>query len=435
VADASADRPGGPHTAGRTLTSLGSPERTDAPEPSATGARRGRAETTAGRGSRVPPRSGPPRRTGTWRGAPRWTWFAVAFGTLLVLFSGGVLIGLPAAVNHYAGDITQDGGLGDAADQGNSIDGPINLLLIGTDERPDAPDNVRADSIIVVHVNEAHDRAYLASIPRDSLVDIPAFPDTEYPGGQDKINAAFQFGFRSGGGREKGMELLADTVSDLAGGMKFDGAAIINFSGLKGVVKALGGVRMCVDEKVTSIHIGWNVETGKVGVPYYINDDGTPAGLRPNMKPQVYYPGCHNFKDWMALDYARQRDLLANNDGDYGRQRHQQQLIKAIMQKATTGGVLSSPTTISKLLNSLGNAITFYNNEVSITDWVFTLKGIKPDKLTMLKTNGGKFNAETVDGIWYEKLSDTSMDMLHAMNNDTVEEFVAANPTWVTPAS
>ncbi|WP_035854073.1 LCP family protein [Cryptosporangium arvum] len=370
-----------------------------------------------------------------WRGAPRWMWLAVAIGALLTIFSAGVLVGLPAAVDHYTGDITRKGGLGDAADQGHSIDGPLNLLLIGTDERPDAPDNIRADSIIVVHVNADHTKAYLASIPRDSLVDIPEFPDTRYPGGQDKINAAFQFGFRSGGGKSKGMELLANTVSDLAGGMKFDGAAIINFEGLRGVVRALGGVRMCVDEKVTSIHVGWNTQTGEVGVPYYINDDGTPAGRRENMRPQVYWPGCHEFKDWQALDYARQRDLLANNDGDYGRQRHQQQLIKAIMQKATSGGVISSPTKISKVLGSLGDALTFYNNDVSITDWVFTLKGIKPDQLTMVKTNGGKFNAEVVNGIWYERLSDTSMDLLRAMNDDRMDDFVAANPTWVTPTT
>ncbi|SHN43568.1 LCP family protein [Cryptosporangium aurantiacum] len=346
-----------------------------------------------------------------------------------------MLVVVPAAVDHYAGKITEDGGLGDSADTGNSIEGPINLLLIGTDERPDAPDNVRADSIIVAHINAAHDKVYLASIPRDSLVDIPEFPDTQYPGGRDKINAAFQYGFRSGGGREKGMELVANTVSDLAGGMKFDGAAIVNFEGLRGVVRALGGVRMCVDEKVTSIHIGWDKTTGKVGVPYYINDDGTPAGLRENMRPQVYYPGCHDFKDWQALDYARQRDLLANNDGDYGRQRHQQQLIKAILQKATSSGVITNPAKINDLLNSVGEAVTFYNNNVPITDWVFTLKGIKPDQMTMIKTNGGKFNAETVNGIWYEKLSDTSLELFRAMNNDTVDAFVQANPTWVTPAS
>ena len=35
---------------------------------------------------------------------------------------------------------------------------------------------------------------------------------------------------------------------------------------------------------------------------------------------------------WEALDYARQRYGLKN--GDYDRQRHQQQLIKAIAKKA-----------------------------------------------------------------------------------------------------
>ena len=110
-------------------------------------------------------------------------------------------------------------------------------------------------------------------------------------------------------------------------------------------------------------------------------------------------------------------------------------MIKAILEKTTSTGVIANPLTVNKVLNSIGDAITFYNNGVSITDWVFTLKDIKPDQMTMLKTNGGKFNAVTVNGIWYEKLSDTSLQLFRAMANDTVETFVAANPTWVTPTS
>jgi LCP family protein required for cell wall assembly len=358
------------------------------------------------------------------------------FGAVMAVFSGGTLIVVPLVLSHYTNQITHKGGLGDAGVTGTSIAGPINLLLVGIDERDDDPDGgARADSIIVAHVPASHDAVYLASIPRDSLVDIPPFEDTGYLGGKDKINAAFEFGFQKNGGRAKGLELLADTVSNLSGGLKFNGAAIINFDGLRSLIKAVGGVNLCVDEKVTSIHIGWNTVTGKEGVPYVLNSDGTVAYRKQNYRAQVYYPGCHQLNDWQALDYARQRDLLANHDADYGRQRHQQQLVKAILSKTMSTGVITNPLKVNKVLNSLGDAISFYNNGVSVTDWIFTLKGIKPGQLTMLKTNEGKFNPEIVDGRSYEVLSDTSLQLFQSMTNDDVASFVAANPTWVTPAS
>ena len=353
----------------------------------------------------------------------------------MLLSGGGYLLGT-ATLSHYGEKITHTGGLGDAGATGKSIDGPINVLLVGTDERDDDPSGgARADSIIVAHVPASHDAVYLASIPRDTLVDIPAFSDTNYPGGQDKINAAFQFGYRNDGGRAKGLELLADTVSQVSGGMKFNGAAIVNFDGLRSMIKAIGGVTLCVDEKVTSIHIGWNTVTGKEGVPYVLNSDGTVAYKKANYRAQVYYPGCQHLNEWQALDYARQRDLLANDDADYGRQRHQQQLIKAILAKTTSTGVITNPLKVNTVLNSLGDALSFYNNGVSLTDWIFTLKGIQPAQMTMLKTNNGTFNPETINGIWYEKLSDTSRQLLTSMTNDDVASFLAANPSWVSPAT
>jgi LCP family protein required for cell wall assembly len=384
---------------------------------------------------RTPPGK-PPKRHGVWARGPRWAWLLVIFGALLTVVSGGVLVIVPTAISHYGGKITHSGGLGDAAATGKSIDGPINILLVGLDERTDDPEGgARADSIIVAHVPADHSSVYLASIPRDSLVDIPAFSDTGYLGGQDKINAAFEFGYQKGGGRDKGLELLADTVKNLSGGLEFNGAAIINFGGMQNLIKAIGGINVCVDEKVTSIHVGWNTITGKEGVPYVLNSDGTVAYRKANYRAQVYYPGCQHMNNWQALDYARQRDLLANNDADYGRQRHQQQIIKAILAKTTSTGVITNPVKINSVLNSLGSALSFYNNGVSLTDWIFTLKGINPSKITMIKTNNGKFNSETVNGTSYEKLSDTSLQLFKSMADDDVASFVAANPTWVTPTS
>ncbi|MEV6932620.1 LCP family protein [Dactylosporangium sp. NPDC051485] len=361
-----------------------------------------------------------------------WARLSLVFGALLLLVSGGVLVGGNVLLNYYSDQITHEGGLGDAAATGATIDGPINLLLVGIDERIGNEEmGARADSIIVAHVPASHDAVYMMSIPRDTRVKIPASKETKYNGGTDKINAAFQFGYQNGGGRNNGLKLLAETVSNMAGGLKFHGAAIVNFDGFSGLVNALGGVHMCVDERVTSIHVGWNQKTGEEGVPYNFNADGIPTTLKPNMKPQVYEVGCHDFLPWQALDYVRQRDKMGNNDGDYGRQRHQQQFIKAMAKKATSGGVIANPIKVHEILGSVGKAVSFYNGEVHLSDWIFTLKDIDSDKMVTLRTNNGQYNPEKINGQLFESLDPTAVELLKSFGSDSVATFVASHPELI----
>jgi LCP family protein required for cell wall assembly len=371
-----------------------------------------------------------------------WAKLLLTFGVLLLLGSGGSLVGGKLLLDHYSSTVTHSGGLGSAAagqdqPQGNTIAGAINLLLVGIDEREGQPDmGARADSIIIAHVPATHDAVYLTSIPRDLRVKIPADKVSKYGGGQDKINAAFEYGYQKGGGRDEGLALLAETVSNLAGGLKFNGAAIVNFSGFSALVNALGGVHMCVDEPVTSVHTGWNTKTGVEGEPYNFDPNtGSPTSLKPNMRPLKYEVGCYDFAAWQALDYVRQRDKLGNNDADYGRQRHQQQFIKAMLTKATSAGVISNPATVVKVLNSVGKAVSFYNNNISLADWVFTLKGLKPDKMVTLKVNNGTFQTVVIGGQDYETLDANSQALLSAIGEDQVGAFVAQHPEMINSAA
>ena len=135
-------------------------------------------------------------RKGRRWSSPLWARLCLVIGLLLVFGSGASLVGGELLIARYAGAVDQQHLLGAAAATAKSIDGPINLLLVGIDERPnDSADGARADSIIIMHVPATHDHAYLVSIPRDTRVQIPAYAPTGYKGGADKINAAFQFGF------------------------------------------------------------------------------------------------------------------------------------------------------------------------------------------------------------------------------------------------
>jgi LCP family protein required for cell wall assembly len=369
---------------------------------------------------------------------PRWARIFIALGLLLILISG---VGLTAGrflTARYTGGVQQAHLLGKAAaprpaadgptPARTRIDGPINLLLVGIDERANDPaGGARSDSIIIVHIPANHDRAYLISIPRDSRVEIPPYGKTGYPGGTDKINAAFAYGFAGPGGRAGGFELLALTINQLTG-IRFDAGMIINFDGLRAVVDAIGGVGMCVDEETTSVHVGQDA-TGKIAAPYQlIPPDYHPLPIH-GVRPQVYHIGCQPLAGWQALDYVRQRELIP--DGDYGRQRHQQQLITALVKKIANAGMLTDPLATDRALLAIGSAVTFDGNGVSLPDWIFMLKNIEPNAITMVKTNGGQYNTQVVDGQDFEFLTDTTAGLFAAIRDDTLDAFVIAHPDWI----
>jgi LCP family protein required for cell wall assembly len=390
---------------------------------------------TIGAGTSAPQKTGAPGRPPTSRSPrdPLWARILVVAGALLMMTSGVAIIGEKYMVNRYTSAVKQRTFGGEAAVQHVSISGEINFLLAGVDERPDNGDSVRADSIIVLHVPASHDRAYLVSIPRDTYALIPRYSNpgknVHFAGSTEKINSAYMYG---GGTKANGFDLLALAVHQLTG-LRFNGGAVVNFQGFKDIVDALGGVDMTVDEKVTSIHLGRD-RTGKLTYPAYnIHADGTVGSPRPGIKAEVYEPGPHHFEGWQALDYCRQRDLLANDDGDYGRQRHQQQFLHAMMKGIASKGVITDPLKLDRVLRATAKAFTFYGQGISIEDWIFALKGIDPGKITMIKTNAGKFNTRTVAGAGsVEIFSDDSRALFADVQQDTIDTFLAQHPDWIS---
>ncbi len=373
----------------------------------------------------------PPRRD------PWWARLLIILGALLILASAGLFAGYQLLVTRVSGSVPQSDLLGDAGNRAAhhvTVNGPVTVLLVGIDTRPDQnpADQSRADSIIIVHVPAAHDQAFLVSIPRDTLVPIPADPATGWAGGSDKINAAFAYGSRNGGGVPGGVHLLGRTIKERYG-IGFDAAAVLDFAGFQQVVGVLGGVDMCVDEKVTSIHVGYTAD-GRVAVPFRQDADLSLHAV-PGVTPKVYEPGCRHLAAWEALDYTRQRELLAGGDGDYGRQRHQQQFIKAVVRQVLAAGVLSNPGRLSRVLDTVGRAMTTDNGGISLGDWLFAMRGIGAGDVLTVRTNGGQYATTVVPGVGaVETLTDTSLELLRSVREDTVATFVAAHPDWVAPS-
>lgn len=353
---------------------------------------------------------------------PLWARLLVTCGALLMLLSGGALVGGKVLIGQAVGSIGQDNLLGSAgkteAEGGRNLDGPIDMLLLGVDKRVDWKlEDTRADTIIILHIPASHDQAYLLSIPRDTEVQVPAFEKSGYPGGTAKATEVFFHGAQNGAGWAGGAQLMAQTIKNMTG-ISFDGAAIIDFNGFRGVIDALGSVRLCVDQQVTSHHLAW---VGGVGGKVRSIPDARKSG--EEWTPVVHKVGCREMRGWEALDFARQRYNLRN--GDYDRQRHQQQLIKAMAHKAMDRGVLANPLKVKRLIDAAGQAFTLDTGDVPIADFVFTLRGVTANDLLLLRTNNGTFSS---NGSGREVLTPVSREMFTAVRNDTLADFVINNP-------
>jgi LCP family protein required for cell wall assembly len=365
------------------------------------------------------PVASPPPVITKKRKAPLWARLMLIFGAVLMLVSGTGVVGSKLLIGSATSSVTQQNLLGDTkkttAQGGNDLKGPIDILLMGVDARKRwAVDDLRSDTLIVLHIPASHDQAYLVSIPRDTEMRVPAFAKSKYPGGVAKANEAFFHGAQNGGGWAGGAQLMAQTIKANTG-MSFDGAAIIDFNGFKSVIDALHGVHMCVDQRVKSHHMVW-VE----GKPMFLADARKTG---KSQKPIWHEVGCKNMEGWEALDYSRQRYGLKN--GDYDRQRHQQQLIKAIAKKASSSGILTNPVKVSQLIKAAGKAFVLDTGGVPVADFIFGLKGVAANDMVLLRTNNGTFAGNNSGR---ETITPESKSMFTAVKQDKLADFVIGHP-------
>ena len=335
---------------------------------------------------------GAPRRPRS----PLWAKAMIAFGLVLMLVGGGLLGGEKFLAARYSAALHRSDLLAPGArhsDEQTSLSGPLNYLLIGSDARASNPAmGARSDTIIIVHIPATLDRAYLISIPRDLRVSIPADADLGFGGGVGKINSSFQ----DGGPGNGGVQLLSSTLTQLTG-LTFDGAAVVDFGGFDKIVADLGGVYMCVDETVKSIHTG-----------------------------HVFKAGCQYLKAPQALDYLRQRETLPG--GDFDRQRHQQQFLQAIFSAMFSSGETKNPLKLDQIIRAVGSSMTVDLNGIPLDQLIFSLRNIQPSSLVGVRVPS---TTRTLGGISFVLQTEAAEGLYSAIADDTMDAWVAADPEWV----
>jgi LCP family protein required for cell wall assembly len=303
---------------------------------------------------------------------------------------------------------------------GADITGPLNLLIVGLDTRVSVSDwQPHSDAIMLLHVPAGLDSGYLFSLPRDLLVDVPAFPPSGFGGGRIKITEAMSRGAKVPGTKRpdvrQGYELLSRTISAYTGIDTIDAGALLTFDGMRKLTDALGGVTLKIDQKVVS----------RTNQP-----DGKHRRLRPGgdgyVGPQaVYLPGTRRLVGWQALDYARQRYTAG---GDYTRQRHQRQLIKALLSEADDAGLATDPAKLQAVVAALGDTLVFAGDRTPV-DYAYALRNLRPSALTLVGLPG----ASVIRGGRYrgEQLTQVGRDFLEALADGEADTFLRTHPKLV----
>ena len=172
---------------------------------------------------------------------------------------------------------------------------PFNILLIGFAPEDEAMTTGLADTIIVATVNPQTFTVDLTSIARDTYTTLACVPNGE----RQKINAA----------RGISRQCLMDTVGELLD-IDIDYYMEVNFKGVVEIVDAVGGI--VVNNPVEFVGQTASGTRGEYTVL-------VPAG------ENVFCNG------EMALAFARERHAMPN--GDFDRQKHQQEVIARIAEK------------------------------------------------------------------------------------------------------
>jgi LCP family protein required for cell wall assembly len=320
----------------------------------------------------------------------RWQRIALITFVVVALLGGGGMIagGLYfRSIDSGIERVDAFGGVPEESRPQTVAKGAMNIMILGSDSRdPDnASSGARTDTIIVAHLPKDRSSAQLISIPRDTWVNVPR--SAQGRGGRDaKINASFAWG---------GVPLMVQTVEKFTG-VRIDHVAMVDFGGFKDIVDGLGGIDIDVEKGFTTAY--------------------ALGG------PRTFKQGQQTMDGAAALDYARERHAFA--DGDFARIRHQQQVIKAILDKAASGGTLANPAKLNSFVKATADAVAV-DRSLSLLDLAPELRDLRSNNLTFLTcpTKGtGMIGTESVVLADKEKAE----RVFDAVRRDAVPEILSA---------
>ncbi|AZA10442.1 LCP family protein [Corynebacterium gerontici] len=216
-----------------------------------------------------------------------------------------------------------------------------------------ASDVGRTDAMVLARVlpDESID---LVSIPRDTVVDIPACERSDGSKSEPahtKINAAYAYGASAvvnESASEAGMQCASRTVSMMTG-LTLGGSIVLDSKGVEGVVDKLGGVKLCATAE--------------------------QAAAIPGM-PE----GCNVVDGQTAFDFSRARDGV-DDGSDLARIERQQQLLQAVATELRGLSIPGDVPTLLSMSHDLGSHVTATKGVISLGNASMVLSTLKKGKI------------------------------------------------------
>lgn len=231
---------------------------------------------------------------------------------------------------------------------------PVSILIMGVEDYASEYDRGRTDTLMVATFNPDDKRLQLLSIPRDTKVEIVGKDMV------DKINHAYAYG---------GKEMTIETVENFLD-IPIDYYATVNFEAFKNIVDILGGI---------TVDVPFDFEQN--------SDDRVAEKLQ-------FYEGEMELDGRHALAYARMR--MSDPLGDIGRNQRQQQVIKAIIDKALSPGTV---TKIDDLVNEVGRNV---ETNMRISEGLAFLKKYSDFDVSNIEQIKLETHSEMINGIDYQ---------------------------------
>ena len=230
----------------------------------------------------------------------------------------------------------------------------FSVLLLGLDGGLGRTDEGRADSIMIATINPRTKKTTLTSVPRDAYMYIKS------QGYYDKVNHAFVYG---------GLKGIADTLQETLE-IPIDYVVGLNMDGFEKLIGEFNGVELDVDETFE-----------------YEGNSFTEGEHRKLTKDE-------------ALAYSRFRDGV---DNDYGRQRRQRAILKALIKEATKPtNLFRIPKIVSTLSSEIYTNLNYQEMMTIVTSYRTAVNNVE------LHSMDG--TTQIIQGIYYEILSNPTIE-------------------------
>lgn len=212
-------------------------------------------------------------------------------------------------------------------------------LIVGIDTRGGTSQLRNTDSMIIATYNHDTKNLTMISIPRDFYVQVPN------EGWYTKINAIYAHGESLKKGN--GINYLATTLTGVTG-ISIQYKAMVDLTGFKKIIDAVGGVTVNVENSFTD----YRYPTEQKGKPVY-------ETVSFKKGPQV-------MNGETALKYARSRKSFDFEEGtDFARAERQQRVIEALKNKIVSSETLLNPQKVMDIMDAIQDNVKLTGVDLS----------------------------------------------------------------------